>query len=401
MPFQKIAFVAYPKRFGYMQSANNNDYAFASGGMVWKVLDRTSPSAKNIRYKIGMMVILIILSWLPLAFLTWFQLGPTGYRTLFVRDVATHVRFFIVFPMLLIARHIVNRNFNKMIAMFYQTKIVNQENYEHFESVIRWLLKWRNSLIVDFILLLLVYVAFFSQELSTMNDKSYNAPWLLRDRTITAAGWWYLVFGLPLFQMVVYRWLYTTVLWIIFLRKISRVKLNLSALHPDGMGGLGFLKYTQLSFFLVALAFSSLVAGALNNLIIFTNASILDFKLLIVSLFIMIALLFILPLMVFIPLLARVKEQYFFEYSKDAWPFAREYERELKDYVATGETRPDSSWHVDVIGSFESMSHMKLVIIDRTILIAFTVAVALPFLPVIAQEIPLKDLFFTLITKFL
>jgi hypothetical protein len=384
-----------------MQSTNYNDYAFASGGMIWKVLDRTHLSEKNIRYKVAMILLLIVLSWLPLAFLSWYQLGPNDYRALFVRDVSTHVRFFVVFPMLLIARHIVNKGFNKMVAMFYETQIVNEENHEHFEEVIRWMVKWRNSLLVDIILLVLVYIAFFSQEMAEVNKANYHTPWLIHDHAITWAGWWYLIFGLPLLQMVVYRWLYTTVLWIIFLRRISRVKLNLSALHPDGMGGLGFLKYTQLSFFLVALAFSSLVAGALNNIIIFTNASILDFKLLIVTLFILIALLFILPLMVFVPLLARVKERYFFEYSKDAWQFAREYERELKEYQQTGKTRPDTSWHIDLIGSFEKASQMKLMIVDRTILIVFATAVILPFLPVIAQQIPLRHLFFTLITKFL
>ena len=44
---------------------------------------------------------------------------------------------------------------------------------------------------------------------------------------------------------------------------------------------------------------------------------------------------------------------------------------------------------------------MKHVMIDKSILIAFTLAVLLPFIPVVAQVIPLKDLVVSLMKKFL
>jgi hypothetical protein len=170
---------------------------------------------------------------------------------------------------------------------------------------------------------------------------------------MTAAGWWYLILSLPILQMILYRWLYTIVLWILFLRKISKVNLNLSALHPDGVGGLGFLQYIQLSFFPVALAFSALTAGVMNNAIIFSGVSIIDYKVTIGSVLVFVLLLFILPLMLLLPLLAKVKRKYFMLYSLEAWPFARKYEEELKAFYLTEEEKPDASWHVDMLGSFE------------------------------------------------
>ena len=114
-----------------------------------------------------------------------------------------------------------------------------------------------------------------------------------------------------------------------------------------------------------------------------------------------VVLLFILPLLVFVPLLASVKRKYFFEYSKDAWDFARAYEKELKDYYETGKDRPDTSWHMDLIGSFEKTASMRILLIDKVVLLCFVCSVILPFLPVIAQEIPLTQVIKTLITKFL
>jgi len=225
------------------------------------------------------------------------------------------------------------------------------------------------------------------------------APWHLVNEKITVAGWWYLALSLPVLQILLYRWLYTILVWIIFLRKISRINLNLSALHPDGAGGLGFLQYTQLGFFPIALAFSALTAGVLNNAIIFSGVSIVEYKIVIGSILLFVLLLFILPLMQLLPLLSKVKRKYFMLYSLQSWPFARKYERELNDFYLTGEEKPDASWHVDLIGSFEKTRDMKVILIDKTLLISFTAAVILPFLPVIAQQVPLKEILVSLLGK--
>src|SRR4051794_27941988 len=372
------------------------DYAFVPGGIIWKLIDRTGFERKSTHFKILLVVLIVLTCWVPLALFKFYQLGWHQFSLLFVRDVATHVRFLFVFPILLFARQSVNNSLTQTIHTFYDTKIINKDNQAEFEEKIEWLLRWRNSLLVDILIIVLVYSAFYLRK----TGNSSVAPWIAYENKISAAGWWYVIFSLPLLQIVIYRWLYGIITWIIFLWKISKIDLKLSSLHPDGMGGLGFLKYTQLSFFPVALAFSSIVAGGLNNLMIFSNASIYDFPVLIISLLVIVFLLFILPLFVFIPLLASVKRKYFLKYSKDAWDFARAYEKELDEYYATGENRPDTSWHVDLVGSFEATSSMQVVPMDKVILISFASAVLLPFIPVVAQEIPLRDILTTLLSKF-
>jgi hypothetical protein len=134
---------------------------------------------------------------------------------------------------------------------------------------------------------------------------------------------------------------------------------------------------------------------------IFSGTSIMEYKVLIVSVLVFVLLLFILPLLIFLPLLAAIKRKFFFQYGLESWPIARQYEKELKDYLETGEEKPDASWHVDLVGSFEKVSGMKVILVDRSTLVAFIAAVVLPFLPVFAQQLPLKDLFFSLIGKVL
>ena len=133
----------------------------------------------------------------------------------------------------------------------------------------------------------------------------------------------------------------------------------------------------------------------------FSGISIADYKIAIGSVLGFVLLLFILPLLLLIPMLAKVKREYFILYSLQAWPITREFEGQLLAYYKTEKEHPDTSWHVDLQGSFEKTKDMKIILVDRTLLIAFTAAVVFPFLPVVAQQIPLKDIFFSLVGKML
>ena len=381
--------------------SNVKDYAFASGGILWKVFDRTKFEGKSLRQQFYFVVGLMLFCWVPIAVMSLSKLGWDQFYLLFLRDIATHIRFLFVLPVLIFSRRLFNRNFNSTISFFHETKILDQDNLDGFEKVMNWLKKWSNSKAVDIILIVLVYSVFYFQENNQTNRSSTYAPWHTVDDKITAAGWWYMVFSLPILQMLLYRWLYTILLWIIFLRKISRLDLHLSALHPDGVGGLGFMHYTQLSFFPVALAFSALSAGVINNAIIFSEVSLIDYKVTIASALLFVLLLFILPLLQFLPLLVKVKRKYFMQYSLEAWPIARKYEAQLKEFYLQRENEPNTSWHVDLIGSFEKAKEMKVVLVNKTILIAFTAAVILPFLPVLAQQVPLKEVIINLLGKIL
>src|SRR5215203_492224 len=100
-----------------MPDARN--YAFAPGGILWKIIDRSGFERKSIRFKILMVVLAMLACWLPLVLLSFYQLGWNQFFELFVRDVATQVRFLFVFPLLLFARQSVNKSFTKTIDTFY------------------------------------------------------------------------------------------------------------------------------------------------------------------------------------------------------------------------------------------------------------------------------------------
>src|SRR4051812_45527464 len=152
------------------------DYRFVPGGIIWKLIDRTGFERRSSRFKIFMVLILVLACWLPLALLSFLQLGWNSFFLLFVRDVATHVRFIFVFPILLFARQSVNNRLAQTINTFYDSKIINEDNRAEFEEKIEWLLKWRNSIIIDIFLIVLVYYAFYLRVTSSFDLPNFYAP---------------------------------------------------------------------------------------------------------------------------------------------------------------------------------------------------------------------------------
>src|SRR5688572_23499957 len=98
------------------------------------------------------------------------------------------------------------------------------------------------------------------------------------DRTVTVAGYWYLFISTPIYQFFLYRWIYRYFLWCYFLRKVSKMDLNLMPTHPDGMGGLGFLPFTQRVFGVFIFILSLMFAATYAVSIVYEGASFLDSK---------------------------------------------------------------------------------------------------------------------------
>jgi hypothetical protein len=94
---------------------------------------------------------------------------------------------------------------------------------------------------------------------------------------LSLAGIWYGYVSLPIFQFLLVRWYYRLVIWALFLWRVSRIRLNLIAVHPDRLGGLGFLPYTVNALFVLAIAHGAMVAGQIANQIFFRGVPLPQF----------------------------------------------------------------------------------------------------------------------------
>ena len=95
---------------------------------------------------------------------------------------------------------------------------------------------------------------------------------------LTRAGYWFAFACVPIFQFVWMRWYIRILIWFWFMFRVSRLRLQLLAAHPDRAGGLGFLGKSSYAFTPLLFAQGALAAGQIAGRIFFEGRSLLSFR---------------------------------------------------------------------------------------------------------------------------
>lgn len=212
---------------------------------------------------------------------------------------------------------------------------------------------------------------------------------------LSLAGWWFGVISVPLFRVLLYRWLWI-VLWAIFLRKAGKVDLRCIASHPDTCGGLGFLAEIQTLFGFISFAGSAVVAGALGNAIAYEGATVSSLKFLIIAYCVLAVIILAAPLLVLTPKLAKVKRRDLHLYGTLGTTYCGEFDAKWIQGLA-GNREPllgtaDIQSLADLYNSFSVIREMKVVLIDKRLLAALALFAVLPMLPMIVIATPTQSL---------
>jgi len=211
----------------------------------------------------------------------------------------------------------------------------------------------------------------------------------------TLAGHWLDFVSMPIFNFLIYRWLWRIGLWTVFLWRVSRIDIDLVPTHPDGAGGLGFLGQIHAVFgaFLAPLAASIAARGVQwvqygeGTLESFRNAAIA---------FAVIALAITLgPLLVFTPKLLAAKRRGLLEYGGFADEYTHGFDRKwLRG--GRGDESPLGSGDIqslaDLGNSYAVIRSMRLVPAGLPQALTLVAAIALPMVPFLAFIMPLKEI---------
>jgi len=258
-------------------------------------------------------------------------------------------------------------------------------------------LKLRDSVLAEGILAVLVVVvsAYTRVELSS-SFSTWQVLVSEAGRTRTLAGWWYVAVAIPLFQFLLYRWLWRLFIWTRLLWTLSRMNLQLTPTHPDFAAGLGFLGPAQAKYGMVILAVSSVIASAIAEEILFGGRSLLEYKFLIAAHVALVLLLFLGPLLVFSPRLLEVKRRGLLEYGALANKYTLAFDRKwIKGEAPEGEMligSADIQSLADLGNSFEYVRGMRLIPVDRNSIIPLIASAILPMAPLVLTMFPLDEL---------
>ena len=330
------------------------------------------------------------LCWLPLAFLTAL---PGHDNSSFWPDFASHVRYLIVVPLLIIAEGVCIPRIGALALHFLDSNLIFEAQRRTFIDIIASTQRWLNMLWIEIAVIFLAYlcVAAIYEARPFDGVPAWITVNASTGKTLSPAGWWGMLVSLPVMLCLLLSWLWRLCLWVRFLYLVSRLQLRLIPVHPDGAAGLGFVGYSSQAFAILAIALGALVAGGVANSI-YAGASLTSYHYLVLFFVGGIVLFFNLPLLVFVDQMLQAWRRGTLQYGGLADRFGLEFERKwLQDPDIARESmmdRPDFSSATDLYQVVDRVYAMWLVPIHTKSVIMLAVAAFIPFIPVALMALP-------------
>lgn len=382
-------------------STGEEGFSLASGGLLDRALARAGLSGSR-----RLLAVLVAVCWLPLLILSAAQGLARGDRVPvpFLLDIAVHVRFLFAMPLLVLGLRPVAARLSADLRQVGTSQLVPEREIPELRSAIEHASRWKDSAAVELVLLLLVVLSSLRPLDVVQEWTRFTWAGVLRGGSweLTAPGWWYATVSRPIFQLLLYRWLWRFLVWCGLLRRIARLDLQLRPAHPDQAGGLAFLGAGQAWFSVFILAASSVLAAGAANRVLHGGESVLSFRLVIAVFVVMSTAIFMGPLLVFTRRLVEVRRLGLLAYGALGTRYSRDFdERWLRGTSGSPLGTADIQSLADLANSVDVVRRMRVVPLNLRNLAVPVAAGALPFLPLITTLIPLDQLVRDIVTTIL
>jgi hypothetical protein len=329
----------------------------------------------------------ILLTWVPLLALSAMQGTAGGYHVAmpFLRDYSVHARFILAVPLLIFAEAILGPHLGHASVHFIHSGLVLEEDFKRFDSAVEQGLRWRDSTVAEFLLALLAYIlAIISLKSMAVQASTWYMVRVDSTASLTWAGWWFVLFCVPLFQFLTLRWLWRLFLWGQFLWRMSKLNLALMPTHPDEAAGLSFVHWF---FSIILFAMSIATASVLANDIVYDNISLSHFAPAIALYVIVSVAVFLAPAFVFCPILFQTRRSGLLKYGTLAMEYTSSFQKKWIDtphprqeeLLGTG----DIQSLADLGNSFSFIEKMGLLPMGHRTPIIFALACLIPMAPLL------------------
>jgi hypothetical protein len=374
--------------------SDQESFSRFSGGPFHGILGKFGVSGIGAR-----IVLILAVCWLPLVVLTALRgtLFGASVQVAFLEDVMAQVRFLLVMPLLLAAEAVVVSRLRSTAEQFTRYNLITASDRPAFDAAVSETeRRWEKTAGEVAVLMTLVLLGLLEPHAGLYGPLS---SW----RTVsgpagpeyTFAGLWHSLISLPIYRFLLLRWLWRYLLWARFLWRLSRLGLRLEPIHPDRMGGLGFLPKGQASFALVVFAFSCSLAGGVAGRILHVGESFRTYWAASIAFMVLNAALVVCPLFIFIPRLAAAKRRELQAFGALANSHALEFEGKWlrgrppqEELLGTG----DISTLADLDATFQNIRAMRVVPLDLALIKVLVLAAFLPLLPLLLTELPLVEI---------
>ena len=200
-------------------NTNHKDISLFGDSILFKFLVRQRFIRADREPQYVRAVSLALLTWLPLLALSAMQglAWGDGVKIPFLHDITVSVRLLLALPLLIVADCVVGLRANQVLRHFVESGLVEGDDVPKYDALVRRLKGLVKSATVMYLIVPLVIVTSIYLRLDFSGSSS---TWQVlvspSGITRTAAGWWHLVVCTPIFQFLLWRWLYRYLVWFWF-----------------------------------------------------------------------------------------------------------------------------------------------------------------------------------------
>lgn len=244
----------------HAECSDGSPFSLFEGDLVSRVFAALGMGSYRTLDLVKRSLFLVSITWVPLAALAiaaevhWIQ--PPGQN--FFLDFAAYGQLLIGLPMFLIAERVIDGQTRNAARSFLTTGVVETGDAARLFELNRQVERLRKRLWPELVWIALGYVitaAWVVPEMYNDRDTWHAMGPINQMQPLTWPGLLELGFVGPLTTYWWVRWSWKIGIWSWYLYRLSRLRLNLVASHPDRTGGIGFLSDAQTKFGLVILAY--------------------------------------------------------------------------------------------------------------------------------------------------
>jgi hypothetical protein len=378
-----------------------DQFSLIEGGPIYRFQKAIGLALPNRRAVFKRALLTTLITWFPLLVLSLIQNRAFGHEVKIplLYDFAATLRFLVGLPLLVIAEAVIDPRLNRTVKHFPESNLVPPSVLPAFEDVIRRTNKLRNHIVPVIPILILAFIPSIGYQ-KTVGFTTGTSTWHTiispSGESLSLAGWWAGFVSWPLFRVLMFRWVWIIVLWGLFLKRVAKLDLGCVGTHPDTCGGLGFLAEAQLLFGFISFASSAAIAGTFGNLIAYQGATVSSLKFLMIGFCVLMILILAAPLLVLTPKLAVTKRKSLHLYGTLGTFYVQEFDAK---WIGGGMTEQeallgtaDIQSLADLNNSFAVVRNMKVVLIDKEVLIGLAIPAVLPLVPLIVIATPANEI---------
>jgi len=216
-----------------------------------------------------LIALIWLITWVPIAMITLVNNSFwDGTIYSFLGDPEMQIRILIAIPAMILARRVIWVNVEAVLDYATHNLVNDLERTSVWQPAVErahamMSSRWISAGILVLIAIGIVRLVVHAETVVDGNESMWFAYSVQGVDHLTLAGWWAFLVVMPIFQYALYRILWIYGVWIWLLWKLASTELTLSAIHPDGMGGLGVLYMAASTFLYPLTALTAILAGSL------------------------------------------------------------------------------------------------------------------------------------------